>query len=149
MWTDFFRRFFAGGSAEGFSFYLEFNFFMSEGSAEGFCERFCGRFLQKVFMKGFSAEGFRKDSGRFWAFIPAFPHPESFLWKVPRKAFAEGSSTIQKMRKANFAELFLNSFAHPVVLNFSHENSSASGIWFADQSKLEERSTASLYGYHL
>ena len=43
----------------------------AEGSAEGSCGRFRGRFLRKVFVKGLSAEGFRKDSGRFWTFGPA------------------------------------------------------------------------------
>ena len=59
----------------------------AEGSAEGFCGRslaedLCGRF----------PEGFRKDSGRFWAFSSDLPHPEGFLQKVPRKVFAEGSA---------------------------------------------------------
>ena len=55
-------------------------------------EAFCGRFLQKVFVKDFAAEGFRKVSGR----IPegsgpsalSFPNSERFLQKV----FAEGSA---------------------------------------------------------
>ena len=71
---------------------------------EGVCGRFRGRFLRKVFVKGLSAEGFRKDSGR----IPegsgpsALPFPirkvscgrfrGRFLRKVPRKVFAEGSA---------------------------------------------------------
>ena len=54
--------------------------------AEGFCERF---------VRGRFPEGFRKDSGRFWAFGPALPHPESFLRKVLRKVFVEGSESAE------------------------------------------------------
>ena len=99
------RKVFAEGSAEGFFLpMLRIIFFgggwfrgrflrkvlrkvFAEGSAEGFCGRslaedLCGRF----------PEGFRKDSGRFWAFSSDLPHPEGFLQKVPRKVFAEGSA---------------------------------------------------------
>ena len=99
------RKVFAEGSAEGFFLPMLRIIFLgggwfrgrflrkvlrkvfAEGSAEGFCGRslaedLCGRF----------PEGFRKDSGRFWAFSSDLPHPEGFLQKVPRKVFAEGSA---------------------------------------------------------
>ena len=59
----------------------------AEGAADVFVEGVCERFFRGRF-----PEGFRKDSGRFWAFGPALIHPEGFLRKVRRKAFAEGSA---------------------------------------------------------
>ena len=59
----------------------------AEGAADVFVEGVCERFFNGRF-----PEGFRKDSGRFWAFGPALIHPEGFLRrKVLRKVFAEGS----------------------------------------------------------